>query len=65
MDWFLYDRDLRHKRVKTLSNICYGAFYKNSERLKAVNYFWNKTPTWMCYIFLNTSLQQLLKMLDI
>ena len=32
MDWFLYDRDLRHDRVKTLLNIYDG---ENNQRLKA------------------------------
>ena len=26
MDWFLYDRDLRHERVKTLLDIYDGGF---------------------------------------
>ena len=29
MDWFLYDRDLRHERVGAIANICDGLFCEN------------------------------------
>ena len=45
MDWFLYDRDLRHDRVKTLLNIYDG---ENNQRLKA--------PSEMFAKVLNTSM---------
>ena len=39
MEWFLYNSDLRHERVKTLSNIYHGAFLLKQLTAKAVNYF--------------------------
>ena len=52
MDWFLYDGDPRHERVKAKQffgtlfvetrippNILHGVFYENSERFLAINFF--------------------------
>ena len=33
IDWFLYDRDLRHERVTTLSNIYDETFWENSSTI--------------------------------
>ena len=66
MDWFLYDRDLRLKRVKDLLTLrrqeylglhqksIIEIFCKNSERFLAINYFCKKAPLLMFHNILST-----------
>ena len=39
MDWFLYDNDLRHERVKSMSNIFDSVICESSKQLETGIYY--------------------------